>query len=101
MTDPEERALAEKIRIPVINFSNRNGPVRGCTNVLLDDAQIGALAADHLIKKGFRAFTSIGHLTHSYARERAEGFRIHLKALGYSAQLLDWKELDPSRNPLE
>jgi LacI family transcriptional regulator len=100
LSDPAGRELGGRARVPVVNFSNRLGPVADCINVLFDDCAVGALAAEHLVQKNFRQFCCVGHLQHHYARERAEGFRHYLQSKGYQVEILDWKEFDPTRNPL-
>lgn len=101
LADASEREMADRACVPVVNFSNRLGQVADCINVLFDDYGIGARAAEHLIQKNFRQFCCIGHLQHCYAQERAEGFQNYLQSKGYKAEILDWRELDPARNPLQ
>jgi LacI family transcriptional regulator len=93
--------VAHRRGVPVINFSNRFAPTRRCLHVLFDDRATGALAAQHLMQRGFRRFCFIGPLDHNYAKERAEGFGEYLRSKGQPVEILDWKERSRSGNPLE
>lgn len=70
-------ALAEalvRLRAPLVNVS---AVLFGSTfpRVGVDDDRCGALAADHLIERGFRHFAFVGHRDHAYSVRRETGFR--------------------------
>lgn len=44
---------------PLINVTNSSGPLPGLGNLLSDDAAVGRLAADYLIKEGYRHFLAV------------------------------------------
>ena len=52
--------------------------------LLIDDKQVGRLAADHFLSHGFSHFSFIGNLNRSYAELRLQGFKKTLQIAGYS-----------------
>ena len=50
--------------------------------LLIDDRQVGVLAAEHLLAHGFTHFCFTGNLNRPYASLRCQGFKQRLKAAG-------------------
>ena len=78
-------ALAEALvglRAPLVNVS---AVLLDSTipRVGVDDVRCGALAADHLIDRGFRHFAFVGHRDHAYSVGRETGFRQIIEAAGH------------------
>ncbi|HEY7157858.1 MAG TPA: DNA-binding transcriptional regulator [Gemmataceae bacterium] len=67
---------------PLVNVS---AVLPGSTppRVGVDDVRCGALAADHLLDRGFRHFAFIGHRDHAYSVRRERGFRQAIEAAGH------------------
>lgn len=63
-----------KLPYPVLNFSNRSGPLKGLGNILSDDVAVGRMAAEYLLTKGYRHFLGVSQPHVVYGRERLEGF---------------------------
>ncbi|MBX3425272.1 MAG: DNA-binding transcriptional regulator [Pirellulales bacterium] len=75
----EEARCAANMAIPVVNISSAlaESPV---PRSIVDNPAIGAIAAEHLISKGFRAFAFYGLSDVQYSRERLAGFVQRLEA---------------------
>lgn len=73
----------------VINCSNRADPgVIPFAQVINDDPAIGALAADHLLSRGFRRFAFVGYGNHRYSQLRGEAFAKKVSASGCDCAVL-------------
>jgi DNA-binding LacI/PurR family transcriptional regulator len=93
----EEAAAWNRAGVAVVNISSE-GVSGGYPRVIPDNAQVGALAAEHLVSLGLREFAFIGReASHynvaswvsgprRYARERWEGFSNALAQRGVSAR---------------
>ncbi len=78
-------ALAEallKLPGPLVNVSSVLFDAT-IPRVGVDDSHCGALAAEHLIERGFRHFAFVGHRDHAYSVRREIGFRQIIDAAGY------------------
>ncbi len=81
----ESEAL-RKTSYPVINVSNRWGPLAGMGNFLSDDVAIGREAAGHLMERGYKHFLIVGETKKQFVKERIEGFRFRLGDLASSCE---------------
>jgi LacI family transcriptional regulator len=69
------------LNVPVINVSARL-PESVLPRVLVDNQQVGRLAAEHLIDRGFRRFGFLPQSGLFYSEERGRGFLAALEAHG-------------------
>jgi LacI family transcriptional regulator len=78
----EEAACAAALAIPVVNISSAlvRSPV---PRSIVDNHAIGALAADHLVSKGFQTYAFYGLSDVQYSKDRHAGFEERLTAAGY------------------
>lgn len=53
--------------------------------IIIDDEQVGSLAADYLLSLGFSTFGFVGYADREYSRLRRHGFEIRLAKAGYSS----------------
>ncbi|MCC5806260.1 MAG: helix-turn-helix domain-containing protein [Opitutales bacterium] len=99
LTRKEERALAAKLSIPVVNYSNYHGPSAEAINVFFDEHEIGRLAAESFLSKGHTHFVVATYENIAFSTERSEAFQARLREAGKSAS--PWT-LDPDlrENPL-
>jgi LacI family transcriptional regulator len=69
----EDVAAARRMKIPVVTMF---GMVRspGVPRVMVDQAQIGRLAAEHLVSRGFRRFAFYGLRGPTYSADREQAF---------------------------
>ena len=79
-TEPLVRA-AIRARVPMVNVSV-DSP-RGVPSVLPDCAAAGAMAAEHLLGRGFRQFGFLGFSRNAFSRRQREGFHAVLKREGF------------------
>ncbi len=77
-----DSALLE-LGIPLVYSSHRRGPVPGIPNILGDDRQIGTMAAEHLISKGFRHFGFCGFQNMWWSADRGRFFAERLQSAGF------------------
>lgn len=73
--------------VPVIYSGHRSGPAPGIPNILGDDRQIGIMAADYLIGKGFRSFGFCGFKDIWWSADRGRFFAEHLSTKGFSVNI--------------
>jgi LacI family transcriptional regulator len=64
----------KKLRRPVINVSGVL-PDLAFPRVITDHAQVGRLAAEHLISRGLTRLAFVGYRTHEFSTERERGLR--------------------------
>ncbi len=80
-----DAALLE-LGTPVVYSGHLNGPVPGIPNILGDDLQIGTMAAEYLISKGFRHFGFCGFKDMWWSVDRGRFFAKHLQDAGFSTE---------------
>jgi LacI family transcriptional regulator len=68
--------------IPAVVVGHSRKEVPGLANVLTDSSSIAAMAADHLIRCGFRHFAFCGLEDAPWSRLRGEAFQAHLDGHG-------------------
>lgn len=78
------RAMEAFKEYPCVSFMGVDAPRKWCDWVGFDDALVGEMAADHLLKKGHKHFAYLG-----YSRwERGRVFAEKVKAAGCTIELL-------------
>lgn len=77
----KEKQTLEATGLPIVNFSSMNLPWPGVASVTPDNEAIGRMAAEYFLERLHRNFLFVGVETHSYSRERLEGFRKRLAGL--------------------
>ncbi|MCH8511619.1 MAG: helix-turn-helix domain-containing protein [Kiritimatiellae bacterium] len=60
---------------PTLNLSNNRGSVEGLGNFISDDREVGRMAAEHLLKRGYRFFLLVGETKKVYSEDRIDAFR--------------------------
>ena len=63
----------------VVSASNRQSP-EGADFVISDDVEVGRMAAEHLVRRGFRDLVFAGRAGHQYSVDRGRGFRNRAEA---------------------
>ncbi len=69
------RALLNQMKCPWVQVSALHKPKADEFTVLVDNREIGKIAAEHFLERGFHEFAFFGITSHWYSRERLEGFR--------------------------
>ncbi|MCC5849153.1 MAG: helix-turn-helix domain-containing protein [Verrucomicrobia bacterium] len=87
------RGVEEGRPFPVINLSNARGPLPNCGNLLNEDVAVGRLAAEHLLKNGYKDYLAIGMSRFKFSRERLEGLSSVLRAQGQTVREAELPEL--------
>ncbi|PAW75114.1 MAG: hypothetical protein B9S38_02565 [Verrucomicrobiia bacterium Tous-C4TDCM] len=75
-------AAARKAGVPVVNVWV-NTPTKGLPSVFADFEASGAMAAEHLIARGFRRFAYLGFQRDLDSQSQFSGFRNFVRAAGY------------------
>lgn len=78
-----DAAAARRLRVPVVNFVSVV-PSPGIPKVLVDHAAVGAMAANHLLERGFRQFAFYGFHDLLYSTRRHEAFARRLAERGFT-----------------
>lgn len=76
-----------ELGIPAIYSGHRSGSAPNIPNILGDDQQIGTMAADYLIEKGFRYFGFCGFKNMWWSEDRGRFFSEHLQAKGFNTHV--------------
>ncbi len=82
-----EAACVKELEIPIINISGTL-PKTPVPRVSLDNSQVGRLAAQHLIERGFREFAYFGLRDVAYSAVRQQAFDAELEATGFKSVAL-------------
>lgn len=82
-----QKIILEALGLPIVNFSSVNLPWPGVASVSPDNGAIGWVAAEYFLERLHRNFLFFGAHSHSYSRERREGFRRRLA--GRDVQVVD------------
>ena len=88
VTDEYLRDYAEELQIPIVELTDRYADTEIPT-LRSDDQQIGALAAEHLMERGFRNFAFCGFLGEAWSQRRYKGFKERLAQAGLPSLCLD------------
>lgn len=98
LTRASLRALCSR-PVPVVDVSDEawGGPAPA---VHADNRAIGALAAEHFLRRGFRHFLFCGDLRHPWAAGRWEGFAAALRDAGAGAALGDLGQIAGPHEPV-
>jgi LacI family transcriptional regulator, galactose operon repressor len=92
---PDLTELAFSSRVPVVDLAdNVEFPL---PRVVHEDWQIGRLAAEHLVERGFQDFAFLKYTDSFDIRQRAEGFAACVRKAGRALHVLDWHAF--SRTP--
>lgn len=82
LNTPKEAACAAKFHLPIVNMSSAlaKSPV---PRSIVDNRAIGALAAEHLLERGFQSYAFYGIRGIEYSKQRFEGFEERLKSADF------------------
>lgn len=85
---PKMAALIRQLGVPAVDL---RGSVSGLNLPLIDtdDGKVAALAAEHLMERGFRHYAFCGFVGANYSDKRAHWFRERLARAGFSCFVYD------------
>jgi LacI family transcriptional regulator len=92
-----EARAARSLRLPVVNLSGALAST-GLPRVGVDYRQVGRLAAEHLLERGFRRFGFYGLGDRWHSSERRIGFVDRLREEGSAARCSRLPAASPPRN---
>jgi LacI family transcriptional regulator len=79
--DKLREARAFGIPAVVVGYSRKEIP--GLVNVITDSAKIGCMAAEHLLRCGFKNFACCSYRRTPWAEQRGKSFAEHIHAAGF------------------
>jgi LacI family transcriptional regulator len=88
LTCAAEVAAAKKLKIPIVNISSALEKP-GFPTITLDQAEVGRLAAQHLLKCGFRRLAYYGMHQFWYARQQLRGFEEITEPAGVPVEVFE------------
>jgi len=75
ITGSKAKTPLRQMKCPWVQVSANEAPEADEITVLVDNREIGRIAANHFLERGFREFAFFGIVSHWYSCERMEGFR--------------------------
>ena len=97
-TQIEEAVAATKL--PVVNVSS-NSVKRSFPTVASDSDAVCAVAAEHLMERGFRLFGYCGDVRFDWSVRHEQNFRKHLRDAGFDLRVFDSEVSDAEDLPRE
>jgi LacI family transcriptional regulator len=88
IANPSQVEAAQKLRLPLVNLSGAL-PYQQFPTVVLDHYASGRMAADHLLKCGFRRLAYYGIKKLYYSQRRRQGFQDRAQEGGASVDVFD------------
>lgn len=89
-------SLLTKAKVPVVNLASFSSPIINC-RVIPDNKMIGAVAAEHLLSRGFQQFAFYRVSSFPTVMERMDGFRSAILAAGKEYHDLDFSTQMPAK----
>lgn len=86
--NPEELRLIRKAGIPAVNLAGHLPENLGVPRVLVNDYQVGRMAAEHLLGLGLTSLAFLGQREPWFARQRLLGFRERAAEAGLDCEVL-------------
>lgn len=77
------------LEVPLVFSGHRRGPVPGIPNILGDDRQIGTMAADDLLQRGFRHFGFCGFKNMWWSEDRGRYFAGRVESAGFHVDVCE------------
>jgi LacI family transcriptional regulator len=87
-TTPKLAEAARRRGIPIVDLTDMHGPM-GLPHIWNDHAQVGELAAGHLLERGFRQFGFCGFSDHDWSRRRRDAFISAVEKAGGSCDVFE------------
>lgn len=87
-TTPELARQLRRRGLPTVDLTDIHGDL-GLPHLWTDHEQVGELAAQHLLERGFRHFGFCGFSGHNWSARRCDGFRRAVEAAGGSLSAID------------
>jgi len=88
ITNREDARIAESLPYPVVNLASHIDNLTIPT-VTVDNREVGRLAAEHLLERGFKRLGYYGVPAFLYSRLRCEGFRRAIEKARGACEVLD------------
>jgi len=90
LTDTDSAKLLKKTGVPIVNLKASGDSSLGRADVECDREAVGAMAAEHLLERGFCNFGFIG-VSGSWSIRQYNGFRQRVEEAGYECSQYQWR----------
>lgn len=87
-TTPELVKAVEKTAVPLVELTDRGGDA-AMPHVRSDDEAIGAMAAEHLLERGFAKFGFCGYRKEAWSKRRETAFRATVHKAGATCDVYE------------
>lgn len=98
--NPEIIQLIKELGLPAVNVSNTLSET-GLPSVLVDNDEVGMVAADHLVKKGYTNHVFIHLEGQDFSYKRRMGWRRRLKSAGMNTHVITYSSFEQTMGILE
>ena len=98
--NPEIIRIVKELGMPAVNISNTLSET-GLPSVLVDNDEVGMVAADHLVKKGYVNHVYIHLEGQDFSYKRRMGWRRRLKSAGMNTHVITFSDFEQTMSILE
>ncbi len=89
MEEQEEMGPFRELGLPMVVSAYKQRRVAGAVNVVTDHQAVGRMAAETLLRRGFRQFAFCGYSDMFWSQDRLEGFRARLREAGFAVDVFE------------
>jgi LacI family transcriptional regulator len=96
MDEQEEMGPFFELGLPMVVSAYRQRRVAGAVNIITDHKAVGRMAAETLLRRGFRQFAFCGYPDMFWSQDRLAGFQDRLAENGYAVEVFEGRSSSPS-----
>jgi len=96
MIEREDTEALLKLNLPTVVSLYKRREIKKAVQIITDHRAVGRMAAEHLIRSGFRQFAFCGYHDMFWSDERQDGFNERLRESGYGSASYESKAVSPS-----
>lgn len=95
ITTPELSEMVQRNSVPMIELTDRNDET-GSAHIRSDDAEIGRIAAEHLLDRGFKQFGYYGYENEAWSTRRQQAFVDRVNESGGACKIFNTPWIGPN-----
>jgi LacI family transcriptional regulator len=96
LEEQEEMTLFRELNLPMVVSAYRQRRVTGAINIVTDHKAVGRMAAETLLRRGFRQFAFCGYADMFWSNDRLAGFRNRLAEEGGAVDVFGGDSSSPA-----
>jgi LacI family transcriptional regulator len=96
MDEQEEMEPFFELGLPMVVSAYRQRRVAGAVNIITDHKAVGRMAAETLLRRGFRQFAFCGYPDMFWSQDRLAGFQDRLAEDGFAVEVFAGRSSSPS-----